>query len=470
MNFSNDPLDKRLRQRFQQLFAREHAEADDALKQRIWNRLPPPAPRHYRPVGFLLLGVLFCVSIALYYGAAPVITASKSANSSMRLSAGQPTASPAQKIRTNLSGPSCPLAESVGTRLPEAIAYSDPKSAPLSVGSPDDPSGNSVLSAVPGSVVASSVAVRGRQGRRPIGLQANENRSVEPSGSTSLPISQLATKRNQRRVTTWSAVRANGFVRSPVSALERNDSSTNESVTDRVPLLLVPLGVVGPLSSTLSARLSRRVDFTSPVDVSAKTMSNQPVTPVDWFFSAAPFSTYQRMTIVAKTDTYVQEVGSPAPWSSQTWGYQLSGGIRWSGWDVALSYGQLRRWAYYERATEAYQVEPSGFSGYQVRRRTESVAENVSLSLLGVGIARSYEWGKHQRYFARAGAQLSYVLATHQGLGWLEASWGLSLPLGKRHQLEVGPRLSYSLSDVWSTDGQLRIQPYTAGLSLTIRP
>ncbi|GAB3997107.1 hypothetical protein GCM10028807_41410 [Spirosoma daeguense] len=212
------------------------------------------------------------------------------------------------------------------------------------------------------------------------------------------------------------------------------------------------------------------MDFIPLVDRPTKTTSSYPISPVDWFFTAAPFSTYQRMTIVSKTDTYVQQVASPAPWSSQTWGYQLSGGVHWSGWDVALSYGQLRRWAYYERATEAYQVEPSGPTAYQVRRRTEAVVENVSLSLVGVGIARSYEWGRHQRYFARAGAQLSYVLPTHQELGWLEASWGLALPLGNRHQLLVGPKLAYSLSDVWSTDRQLRIQPYTAGVSLTIRP
>lgn len=470
MNFSNDPLDKRLRQRFQQLFASEHAEADDALKQRIWNRLPPAAPRNYRPIGLLLLGVLFCVSIALYYGAAPAITALKQAYSFMQPSVGQPTASHAQNIRTKPPSQSSPLVESVDTRLPEAISHSNPKPGRLSVRPTDGSSGNPVLGAVPGSVLVSSVAVSDRKTGKQIGLQPNENRWVKPVRGTGLPIGQLVAKRNQRRLLALSAAGANELVGSSVKTARRNDSLTNKSVTNRVPLPMAPLGGVGPLRSTLSARLSWRMDFTLPVDVSAKTTSSPPVTPVDWFFTAAPFSTYQRMTIVAKTDTYVQEVASPAPWSSQTWGYQLSGGVRWSGWDVALSYGQLRRWAYYERATEAYQVEPSGPTTYQVRRRTEAVAENVSLSLVGVGIARSYEWGKHRLYFARAGAQLSYVLSTHQALRWLEASWGLTLPLGKRHQLQVGPRLGYSLSDVWSTDRQLRIQPYTAGLSLMIRP
>lgn len=478
MNSSNDPLDKRLQQRFQQLFASEDTVVDDALKQQIWNRLPPTAPRTHLSAGLLLLlsGILICVSIGLYYGSASVVSMSRQVYLSVRHAAGQYPASHPQTVRTSPSRLSRSPRESVVAHPLEAIDHSvskpDRQSTELS-----DVSLHSLVLDAPHTkrsdkAILSPKAVSRRNGHKRIDLRLKES---EPVGLVHGPTMTLSAgpsrnKHKQRRVLTGSAISATGLVSLPTLPEVGNDSLVNEPVINWAPLQATRHVAIGSADSPLSAQLNQRVDFLTPLTTSAKTASKQLTHAVDWFFSAAPFSTYQRMTIVPKTDTYVRNVTSPNPWSSQTWGYQLSGGIRWSGWDVALSYGQLRRWAYYDRAIDAYEIKPSGPTAYQVTRQTEAVAEDVALSLVGIGIARTQEWSKHRRYYARAGAQLSYVLPTHQALGWLETSWGLTLPVGNQYRLQVGPRLAYSLSDIWSTDRQLRIHSYTAGLSLTIRP
>ena len=466
MNSSNNPLDKRLQQRFQQLFASEHAVVDDALKQRIWDQLPPTAPPAYRSVGFLLLGVFLLVSIGLYYRSTRMTTTPKRAYSAGRHSVGRHPASRAQIIRVKPSNQRSSVVESMGAHPLDATAHLDLKSDRLSAGSPDGPLNTPAM-----KTILTPATVNRRHAHKRTHSQPEESHliSLMRGPSTNQVANGLATNRKRHRTLNWSAIGSNELVRLPVMANPSNDSSTNESVTNWASFSPIHPLHDGSAGGMLSAPLRRRVDFL-PVVASSETASSRPAKAIEWFFTAAPFSTYQRMTIIAKTDTYVRDVTSPAPWSSQTWGYQLSGGVRWWGWDAAVSYGQLRRWAYYERATDDYQVEPSGPTAYQVTRRTEAVAENVSLSLLGLSLNRQYEWGQHRRYYAQAGAQFSYVLPTRQPLGWLQAGWGLTLPLGKWHQFQFGPMVAYSLNDLWNTDSQLRIHPYTAGFSLTIRP
>ena len=189
-----------------------------------------------------------------------------------------------------------------------------------------------------------------------------------------------------------------------------------------------------------------------------------------WFIRVAPLSTYQRMTVVAKPGTYVQRVDVPSAWSGETWGYQLSGGITWRRWDVYVSYGQVRRWAYYQLTTNDYEVEPVGNSEYQVTRREQAVAENLVLPMLGAGISRQYTLGSRKRFYGRLGGQLTYTPTSQQTLGWAQASLGINLPVGKTYQLQLGPTVDYGLSRLWSTERQLLIHPYLAGLSITLRP
>ncbi|GAB3800074.1 hypothetical protein GCM10028819_24650 [Spirosoma humi] len=189
-----------------------------------------------------------------------------------------------------------------------------------------------------------------------------------------------------------------------------------------------------------------------------------------WLVGVTPVSTYQWMTTVARPETYVQHVDAPAAFSAATWGYQLSGGVAWRQAVYQLSVGYIRRWAYYDLATSTFQVRSVGLNQYEVTPLKQAVVENEALFMLGASARKHWVLGgPSSPYFARLGGAFTYVPNTRQSLVWANASAGVSIPLTKAYQLQVGPSVEYGVSRLWSSQRQLIIHPYLVGATLSLQ-
>ncbi|GAB3752583.1 hypothetical protein [Spirosoma pomorum] len=468
MNSLDDPLDEQLRRQFQQVFDAYDVTPPDSLKDRIWRELPKAAFRRYVAYSLVLVGTLFPAGGRLFEQPSAqdpsnrqpasdlvepvVIRRGEKLIATLRGDHGaetavwegaQKTPSPAQEATQRNTS----LSKKLSRRVIIGINDQPPTESigPMLVEASDER-----IEKLTGALESPEA---GRPGNKLTTVSQDVTISGQESGLTNEPanVPSLAhdVKLNQQPLVVTENV---------------NPSSTT----------LEPLTIRRVPTAELSLPINRRVAFAAagaPTDVRMVPHRMVPhrVAP-DWFVRVAALSTYQQMTVVGKAGVYVQHVGSPSALSGQTWGYQLSGGVSWRQWDAYVSYGQIRRWAYYDLATEDFEVKPTGSTDYQVTRRVESQSENVALPLLGVGISKQYTLGRRQQYYSRIGGQATYVPSTQQTLGWAQASWGLNLPLGKAHLVQVGPAIEYSLNRIWSTERQLIIHPYTVGISVTVRP
>jgi hypothetical protein len=461
MNSLDDPLDEQLRRQFQQVFDAYDVTPPASLKDRIWRELPKAAFRRYVAYSLVLVGTLFPAGGRLFEPTSAQDrpnrqTASGLVEQVMDRQAENPIATltgdhVAKDVIWDDAQKTRPTAQGVTQR--NAIRV-DKLAERLTIGADDWPTAEAVS---PTFVEASDESIR------KIG---NVLESPEAGGQKkhSAIVSQKPEFSQQE----------SGQTNQPDPTLVHDVKLSQQSlvVTENVNPLspaIEPLTVHQVPITNLSWPINRRVAFAAAgVPTDAQTTSHR-VAP-DWFVRVAALTTYQQMTVVGKAGVYVQHVGSPPALSGQTWGYQISGGVSWRQWDAYVSYGQIRRWAYYDLATEDFEVKPTGSTDYQVTRRVESQSENVALPLLGAGINKQYTLGRRQQYYARMGGQATYVPSTQQTLGWAQASWGLNLPLGQAHLVQIGPAIEYSLDRIWSTERQLIIHPYTVGISLTVRP
>ena len=466
MSSSDDPFDKKLRKHFQGVFDDFEVPPSASLKERIWQRMAKPAVAH-RQYGLLVFSLLLLVGTGFFYQEYYSLLRSyqMKAQQVKVTSAAPPIESNAQAEIRSLPS----------THYSHRFTETDNKT----------------------SKTNSPAYERTKAGHLP-GRRKVEQFVNVTSNKRNGPL--LETRKDERNKVTYPRISRNRWATAEQLVTFDNkpvqfNNSAAKTITLRTetpdtqlstPLIssdqpvelasekIVSWQSLQPLSfhpvGGLFTKINRNVELTSPRSASLE----QPVkhrTSVRWLVGVSPLSTYQLMTVVDKPDTYVQRVGTPAAFSRPTWGYQLSGGIEWRQFDFQLSFGQMRRWAYYDLATSTFQVEPIGTKKYQVTQLEQPVSENISLTMMGAEINKQYRLGgAHSRYFARTGGQISYVPAARQSLIWAKAAVGLTLPLMKIYQFQFGPTVEYGFSRIWSTERQLIIQPYLVGASITIRP
>lgn len=471
MNSSDDSIDRQLRRQFQQVFDAFEVAPADSLKARIWKARPNAAPYRYLWSSVLLIGVLLLTGGVYYRSLFVFPTVSERKNEVDPRVRPSPIRSTVDVAATAPRSKDRMWREAVRPVLMPGKRSDADK--PAEVSTPSGPVLAQRMAKATGAGRRSQATRWGRMKKRISQIPVDQTTSAD----LSISIAQSATiskKPPQLSPPTLERLTDDGATlprtaSSPATESSRLVSDANVAFAEPIKAwpTLQPIG--WRPASGLSAELTRTI-MVSPPPASA--LTSQPVrpAPLRWFVRVAPLSTSQRMTVVAKPGTRVAHVDVPSAWSGETWGYQLSGGITWRQWDVYVSYGQVRRWAYYQLATNDYEVEPVGINEYQVTRRARTVAENVSLPMLGAGLSRQYTLGRQKRYYGRIGGQVTYAPNSRQTLAWTQASLGLNLSLGQTYQLQVGPVVDYGLSRLWSTERQLRIHPYLAGFSITLRP
>lgn len=458
---SND--DKRLQRHFQQVFNDYELEPSASLDKRIARKLPSSTGR-YRWSVSLLLGMLLLVMAVYYRSYQPLLKAysSRSPYSAQTENSGRTMRS---QSTTNLKSIN---REPVDNKTPNLSKPVDQSLSSKTAKSYQRP-----------ALVTTHNGV-GQRDRKPASFQ-----SVDEHASLQTVTTQQLKSAKREAV---KGVTSRFEISRRSDDLDRSESLVTSQHTDQgqsladgpvasetqlaeVPLAawqsLRPLGLSD--NASVLAQLKRSVLATSSaLSVEQPTKAR---TRIRWLASVAPLSTYQLMTVVAKPDAYIQRVHTPSALSGPTWGYQLSAGAEWRQATLQVTVGQIRRWAYYELATNTFDIESIGPKQYEVVQREQSVAENVSLTMLGLRISKQYTLGRDTSpYYVQLGGEASYVPHTHQSLVWAGAGLGANLPLGKAYQLQVGPTVSYGLSRLWSAQQQLIIHPYLVGVALTLRP
>ncbi|WP_420151427.1 hypothetical protein [Spirosoma sp.] len=461
MSSSDDPFDKKLRKHFQDVFDDFEVQPSTSLKERIWQHVSKPVAT--RQFSLLILGLLLLLGAGFFYkGYYSRLHSYQRKAQRIRVSNVAPPVEPQAQAKQPDRHYSHRFAESTDSETLRPTKERKRSGADAQLASPTlEP----LVTTTPKKQYVAQAQSQTEQRSRMTGQR------IEPRYQ-----SGLASVTTFDEKTTQDGTRA---ARSPMLP-----TSTPEG-TPSTPLILpeirqksdaekaVSWQLLQPLSLRSAgepiAQINRNVEISTPT-VSAE-RPIRPRTSVRWLVGVAPLSTYQLMTVVDKPDTYVQRVDAPAAFSGATWGYQLRAGIEWRQYDFELSFGQIRRWAYYDLATSTFQVELLGTNRYQVTRLEKPVAENVSLTMIGAGISKQYQLGgAKSRYFTRMGGDISYVPDTRQSLIWAKATVGVTFPLLKTYQLQIGPTVEYGFSRIWSTERQLIIRPYLVGASITIRP
>ncbi|MEZ0487221.1 hypothetical protein [Fibrella aquatica] len=458
MNSSDDSTDKALKERFQRVFNDFERSPSRSLKKRIWKQLPAASSGRSRYV-VLAVFVLLLISGALY---GPKRMASQV--QPKRLTPDQP-----RRFAHRLNNTDSPQSQPQATiHTDQTISDKDSNGQAIS-----PPAGSSTRSTVQpvlrsGNPAIDMKAARPRQYARPTARFAR-SRTVQDQVRLFPVISQAGRPVDHGPIVrTEKPANPDQAIPTPVYAVSEivgADSVFGQDALARLqPVAIRPLRVPDYTIRRQVVKLPQQ-----PTEATAESHR----APLRWLASVSPLSTFQFMTIVARPESYVQRVDAPATFSAPTWSYQVSGGVMWRQFAVQLMAGQLRRWAYYDLATNEYQIEATGQNEYRITRLGQSVAENSSLTLLGASLDKEYTLGLGKRpgqYAARVGGQGTYLPATGQTLLWGQAALTTAIPLRSAYSIQVGPTVQYGFSRLFSGDRQLNIHPFLVGASFTIRP
>ncbi|MBO0951788.1 hypothetical protein [Fibrella forsythiae] len=450
MNSSDDSTDKALKERFQQLFNEFERTPSSSLKKQIWKHVPAASTPRYR---YVVLALLLLLIGGALYGPQRMLTRQTTHIQPKRpASAQQQTGSSQSQKRSVIhSNPSASDSDGPVTTLP-------------------DPSANQTIThqeKQPNMLVATTSSMP----RQPVRPAARVTRPLPASAQVRLS----AADRQTDQLTGRRPPLSTGRQANPVPLLSTPVHPSMppvvaDSVFGQAALAALQPMVIRPFHVP-DHTLTKQVVQLPQQPTEATIESRRP--PLQWLASVAPLSTYQWMTVMARPETYVQQVGAPAAFSAPTWGYQVSGGLVWRQFTVQLMAGQLRRWAYYELATNEYRIESTAPNEYRITRLGRSIMENSSLTMLGASLGKEYTLGlgkRPGRYAARVGGQGTYLPATGQTLLWGQASLTMAVPLKNAYAVQLGPTVQYGFSRLFSGDRQLVIHPFLVGASLTIRP
>ncbi|GGD55797.1 hypothetical protein GCM10011514_19880 [Emticicia aquatilis] len=189
--------------------------------------------------------------------------------------------------------------------------------------------------------------------------------------------------------------------------------------------------------------------------------------------SIMPLQTYQALTILPQTSTYIQQVGSLNALDAQRLGVQARVGVmqplsnRFST-GVSLAYAGIRQAVSYEVNNGTYDVDLTS-STYTLVGVGETVSQNKFLHTLGLKLDNSYlVSNKKNKVFVLGGAEAVRVLNNNQYAYYLNASVALAYPMKGGKTVWIEPTYRYSLSQSLDANSYMQIRPSNIGLNVRV--
>ncbi|MDZ7936365.1 MAG: hypothetical protein U5M51_15670 [Emticicia sp.] len=189
--------------------------------------------------------------------------------------------------------------------------------------------------------------------------------------------------------------------------------------------------------------------------------------------SIMPLQTYQALTILPQTSSYVQQVGSLNALDAQRLGVQARVGVmqplsnRFST-GVSLAYAGIRQAVSYEVNNGVYDVDLTT-TDYTLVGVGETVSQNKFLHTVGLKLDNSYlVSNKKNKVFVLGGAEAVRVLNNNQYAYYLNASVALAYPMKGGKTVWIEPTYRYSLSQSLDANSFMQIRPSNIGLNLRV--
>ncbi len=189
--------------------------------------------------------------------------------------------------------------------------------------------------------------------------------------------------------------------------------------------------------------------------------------------SIMPLQTYQALTILPQTSTYIQQVGSLNALDAQRLGVQARVGImqplsnRFST-GVSIAYAGIRQAVSYEVNTGVYDVDLTS-TDYTLVGIGETVSQNKFLHTVGLKLDNSYlVSNKKNKIYVLGGAEAVRVLNNNQYAYYLNASVALAYPMKGGKTVWIEPTYRYSLSQSLDANNYMQIRPSNIGLNVRV--
>ncbi len=189
--------------------------------------------------------------------------------------------------------------------------------------------------------------------------------------------------------------------------------------------------------------------------------------------SIMPLQTYQALTLLPQTTTYIQQVGSLNAIDAQRLGLQARVGVmqplsnRFST-GMSLAYSGIRQAVSYEVNNGTYDVDLTD-KQLTLVGVSEVVSQNKFLHTVGLKLDNSYlVSSKKNKVFVLGGAEAVRILNAKQYAYYLNASVALAYPMKGGKTIWIEPTYRYSLSQSADVNNYLQIRPSNIGLNVRV--
>lgn len=190
--------------------------------------------------------------------------------------------------------------------------------------------------------------------------------------------------------------------------------------------------------------------------------------------SLMPLQTYQALTILPQTNTYVQQVGTLNALDAQRLGLQARVGLmkpvsnRFST-GASLTYSGIRQNVSYELNNGTYDLQVTDNQSYTLVGVGDVVSQNKFLHTVGLKLDNSYMVSnKKNKIFILGGAEAVRVLNNNDYAYYLNASVAISYPTKSGKSIWIEPTYRYSLSQSLDSFSYLQIRPSNIGLNVRV--
>ena len=191
--------------------------------------------------------------------------------------------------------------------------------------------------------------------------------------------------------------------------------------------------------------------------------------------SIMPLQTYQALTILPQTTSYIQQVGTGTlnALDAQRLGVQARVGVmqplsnRFST-GVSMAYAGIRQAVSYEVNNGTYDVDLTN-STYSLIGVGQAVSQNKFLHTVGLKLDNSYLLSnKKNKVFVLVGAEAMRILNNYQYAYYLNASIALAYPMKGGKTVWIEPTYRYSLSQSLDANSYMQIRPSNIGLNVRV--
>lgn len=191
--------------------------------------------------------------------------------------------------------------------------------------------------------------------------------------------------------------------------------------------------------------------------------------------SIMPLQTYQALTILPQTTSYIQQVGTGTlnALDAQRLGVQARVGVmqplsnRFST-GVSMAYAGIRQAVSYEVNNGTYDVDLTN-STYSLIGVGQAVSQNKFLHTVGLKLDNSYLLSnKKNKVFVLVGAEAMRILNNYQYAYYLSASIALAYPMKGGKTVWIEPTYRYSLSQSLDANSYMQIRPSNIGLNVRV--